>query len=158
MVKKFKRKRNRLKGKIVKQKDLEILRLVKNLPVKRSSIVTMKHPRKRIHFPLTDFDAITQVWEVDSDDICVKVVTVTYHLEHKGNWHDVIRFDSEHGYLDCHHRLSVQDKTEIRAPQDWIIEKGEPQAWMEWARNTVQKSFMNYRKGFLKRSGIKGYY
>src|SRR3989344_8041428 len=91
------------------------------------------NPRKRITFYLTELDSITQVWEVDKNNACIKVITVTYHLEYKGKGYDVVRFDTEHGYLDCHHRVSIQENIDVRAPQDWIIEKGTPQDWMNWA-------------------------
>lgn len=103
-------------------------------------------------FNLSEVDKITYTKAINNNKI-VEVVNVSYEIRINDEWITVRRYDSEHGYLHCHMRISLQNPSEIIVP-DQIIKKGTPHDWLTWAINDILKRFPVYRKGFLKRSGL----
>lgn len=110
------------------------------------------------HIHLGEFDRITYVYNKDLEGNYTKVVNVSYEILIEQKWQLVSRYDSEHGHLHCHMTVSVKNKSEIALPTSPIIKKGKPKDWLTWAINDIEARFFEYRKGFLKRSGIKDLY
>lgn len=107
---------------------------------------------------LGEIDRITYVYENDMEGNCVKVINVSYEIKVKVKWYLVSRYDSEHGFLHCHMRISTKDTTEVLLNRSSVVKNGSPKDWLTWAIRDFRLNFFKYRKGFLKRSGIDSVY
>lgn len=102
---------------------------------------------------LTSVDRITHVNLKDQDRNITEVVNVSYEINFNDEWITIVRFDSHHGYLHRHTRISLSEKGEV---EDSIGVKkiGSPQTWYTWAIQNIKKRFIEYRTSFIKRSRI----
>jgi hypothetical protein len=97
-------------------------------------------------------DRLTYVYQVDiTTNTTRAVVNVSYEIHIAGNWQTIIRFDSAHGYLHKHSRISLDDKKETTTRED-VIKTGDPKRWLTWAIQNIQKNFITYRRVFFMRS------
>lgn len=112
------------------------------------------------HHPLTASDRVTYSYSYkkDRNNTILEVVNVSYEVEIDDEWITILRFDSTHGKMHCHMRISLQNPEEVVVPGGWIARKGTPKNWLSWAMKDIRKKYLNYRKGFFKRSGIKNLY
>lgn len=152
------RKRNRLRGKKLSPYVKKILSKTKMAPVKSNKKLKPKLFKKEFDISLGSYDSIHLVWKTDEKGTPVKVVCISYDLMYENKWYTIIRFDTEHGPLHCHMRQSIKDDKEVLTPGNWIKKTGTVEEQLNWARDYIYKHHMNHRRGFLKRSGIKGYY
>lgn len=102
---------------------------------------------------LTSLDRITHVSFKDKDRNITEIVNVSYEINFNDEWITILRFDSHHGYLHRHTRISLADKAEV---EDSIAVKrtGSPYLWYTWAIQNIKDRFIEYRTNFAKRSKI----
>ncbi len=109
---------------------------------------------KRKEQALTPTDRITYVYRIDTRiNETIEVTNVSYEIKIKAEWPTIIRYDSAHGYLHKHIRISLADKKETTT-RDRVKHKGDPKIWLTWAIQDIQKNFLEYRRLFFKRSKI----
>ncbi|MBI2330070.1 hypothetical protein HYU94_01650 [Candidatus Daviesbacteria bacterium] len=130
----------------------KIIRLVKESQKKKQEKIqcfqTITH-----EFNLSDTDKITYTRGVNNEGIIIEVVNVSYEIKINNLWTTIWRYDSEHGYLHCHMRISMQNPSET-VTTTRVIKKGTPHTWFTWAINDIKKNYIIYRRGFMKRSKI----
>ena len=63
----------------------------------------------------------------------------------------IVRYDSAHGYLHRHIRLSLDNSIDTPIPIDL---EGTHADWLTWAINDIETQFAIYKKEFLTRSNI----
>lgn len=102
-------------------------------------------------FNLSDTDKITYIRGVNSKGTIIEVVNVSYEIKINDLWVTIWRYDSEHGYLHCHMRISMQNPSETVTTAR-VIKRGTPHFWFTWAIDDIQQNYLAYRKGFMKRS------
>jgi hypothetical protein len=103
---------------------------------------------------LTTIDRLTYIYVIDiNTNKTIEVVNVSYEIKIEGDWKTIIRFDSAHGYLHRHSRVSLDDEKETTT-RDSVKQKGDPKRWLTWAIHDIQKNFIEYRRLFFKRSKI----
>jgi hypothetical protein len=103
---------------------------------------------------LTTVDRLTYVYVIDTKtNKTIEVINVSYEIKIEEDWETIIRFDSSHGYLHKHSRISLVDKKETTT-RDHVKQKGEPKRWLTWAIHDIQNNFFEYRRLFFKRSKI----
>jgi hypothetical protein len=103
---------------------------------------------------LTAIDRLTYIYVIDiNTNKTIEVVNVSYEIKIEGDWKTIIRFDSAHGYLHRHSRVSLDDEKETTT-RDSVKQKGDPKRWLTWAIHDIQKNFIEYRRLFFKRSKI----
>jgi hypothetical protein len=103
---------------------------------------------------LSPADRLTYIYIVDtSTNTTIEVVNVSYEIKVERVWYTIIRFDSAHGYLHKHSRVSLADEKETTTRQS-VKQKGEPKHWLTWAIQDIQKNFAEYRRLFFKRSQV----
>lgn len=138
MGKKFRKKRRKIR-----------LEKIFNIPVARE-IKKSKTYRKSVTIVLTSEDQIVYIYEYDENRKTVEVVNVSYQILINSRWETIIRFDSEHGYLHGHRRISVANDVEVVFTAG-VIKKGNPQRWLTWAVEYLKKTYYDHRRSFLKK-------
>jgi len=81
----------------------------------------------------------------------VEVVNVSFEILIKGKWHTIIRYDSHHGYLHKHIRLTFSDEKTI---VEQVNIPGTHSDWLTWAINDLIENFMEYKKIFFEDNSI----
>lgn len=138
MSKKFRRKRR-------KNRPEKVF----NIPVKRE-IKKVKTYQKSVAFTLTPEDQIIYIYECDENRKTTEVVNVSYQILLDSDWVSIIHFDSEHGYLHRHIKVSVSNDIEVVSTAG-VVKKGSPRHWLTWAVEHLKKNYPDYRKNFLKK-------
>lgn len=60
------------------------------------------------------------------------MVNVSYQILVNRVWVTVLRFDSEHGYLHGHRKISIDSADEIVFTAG-VVKKGNPHHWLTWS-------------------------
>ncbi len=103
---------------------------------------------------LTATDRLIYIYIIDTNtNKTIEVVNVSYEVKIEGKWKTIIRYDSAHGYLHKHSRISFADEKETTT-RDRVKQKGDPKRWLTWAIQDIQKNFLEYRRLFFKRSKV----
>ena len=103
---------------------------------------------------LTTTDRLTYIYVIDiNTNKTIEVVNVSYEIKVEGDWKTIIRFDSAHGYLHRHSRVSLDDEKETTTRES-VKQKGDPKRWLTWAIHDIQENFLEYRRLFFKRSKV----
>ena len=138
----------------IKYRKRRIIRPEKivSIPVKREIISegSIKQ-RSAKEINLTDEDKVIYIYECEERNKVVEVVNVSYQILIDSNWITILRFDSEHGYLHGHRRVSLNSEREIFFTTG-VKKKGDPHKWLTWAVQYLKKNYNDYKRGFLKRS------
>lgn len=138
MGKKFRKKRRKIRPE-----------QIFNVPVTRK-IKKVKTYQKSATIVLTPEDQIIYIYECDENRKTIEVVNVSYQILLDSDWVSIIRFDSEHGYMHRHRRLSVSNEIEVVSTAG-VVKKGSPRHWLTWAVEHLKKNYPDYRKNFLKK-------
>jgi len=139
MGKKFRRKRR-------KNKPEKIF----NIPVAREMKKVETH-QVSATIILTPEDQIIYIYECDKNNKTTEVVNVSYQILIEDRWITIIRFDSEHGYLHCHQRISLNSEGEIVFTRNYLPKKGGPHRWLTWSIQHLKKNYLVYKKSFLEK-------
>jgi hypothetical protein len=103
---------------------------------------------------LTTTDRLTYIYVIDTKtNKTIEVVNVSYEIKIEEDWITIIRFDSAHGYLHKHSRISLAVRQETTT-SDSVKQKGDPKRWLTWAIHDIQNNFYEYRRLFFKRSKV----
>ena len=103
-------------------------------------------------FPLSHEDRITYNYSRNpSTKEIIEVVNVSFEVLIKGKWHTVIRYDSHHGYLHKHIRLTLSDEKTI---VERVNIPGTHSNWLTWAINDLIENFMEYKNTFFENNSI----
>ncbi|KKT67640.1 MAG: hypothetical protein UX25_C0037G0001 [Candidatus Woesebacteria bacterium GW2011_GWC2_45_9] len=146
---------NKSKFRHSKGKNLEKRLLI---PVKPNrKIKEEKNETVTRRFYLSDSDRIIYSYEIDQKGVIQKVVDVSYDININGKWITIMRYDSKHGFLHRHMRVSLDNPSDTPTTIG-VRKRGKPHSWLTWARKDVSKNFLNYRTGFFKRSKIRDLY
>lgn len=108
---------------------------------------------------LTDSDRLSVLYEVDENGKVQNVVNVSYDVKVGKGWVTIVHYDSKHGYLHRHMRISLAEPRE-EVTTSGVIQRGGPKKWLVWAIKdfTKDEKYINYRVGFFRRSKIKDLY
>ena len=107
---------------------------------------------------LSHSDRLIYIYIVDKNtNTTIEVINVSYEIKVEGAWETIIRYDSAHGYLHKHSRVSLIDEKETTTRES-VKQKGDPKGWLTWAIQDIQKNFVEYRRLFFKRSKIVNYF
>lgn len=107
--------------------------------------------KKSVEISLTDEDKIIYIYECNEKNDIVEIVNVSYLIFTKEKWITILRFDSEHGYLHGHRRISLNNEREVVFTAG-VKKKGGPHRWLTWAVQYLKKNCLDYKRGFLRRS------
>ncbi|HUD44356.1 MAG TPA: hypothetical protein VMR41_02330 [Patescibacteria group bacterium] len=99
---------------------------------------------------LTEQDKITYVYKKVKEEY-QEVANVFYEVKVKNKWITIVRYDSAHGYLHRHIKISLEDESEII---DLNIEQGSQHGWLTIAVEDLKTNFLEYRKLFFERSKV----
>lgn len=102
---------------------------------------------------LSSLDRITRISSIDKNKSVVDIINVSYEIKYDEKWITIVRYDSAHGYLHRHKRISINDTGET-VDREGVKTKGNPHVWYTWAIKDIQKRFLEYRREFAKRSNI----
>jgi hypothetical protein len=103
---------------------------------------------------LTATDRLIYIYVIDTNtNKTIEVVNVSYEIKIEEDWITIIRFDSAHGYLHRHNRISLDVRQETTT-RDSVKQKGNPKRWLTWAIHDIQNNFFEYRRLFFKRSKV----
>ncbi|MBI2039987.1 hypothetical protein HYT18_02860 [Candidatus Microgenomates bacterium] len=102
---------------------------------------------------LTETDRITHIRRVDSKRTILEVVNVSYETKVDEEWMTIVRYDSTHGFLHRHLRISLDDSREI-INTTGVKKKGTVHVWYTWAIHDLLLRHQDYKKGFMKRSKV----
>lgn len=91
--------------------------------------------------------------ENDDPDSMTKVVNVAYQILVDNKWITILRYDSSHGFLHRHMRKSVENKNDIISTAG-VKKIGHQHALMTWAIEVTKDNYLDYKTGFLRRSGL----
>jgi hypothetical protein len=99
---------------------------------------------------LTTQDKITYLYKKDKSEF-LEVTNVSYEVKVKRKWITIVRYDSAHGYLHRHSKISLEDDREVI---DRIIEQGSHHSWLTIAVEDLKANFIEYRRLFFERSDM----
>ena len=103
---------------------------------------------------LTTTDRLIYIYVIDTKtNKTIEVVNVSYEIKIEENWFTIQRYDSAHGYLHRHSRVSLDDEKETTTRES-VKQKGDPKRWLTWAINDIQNNFFEYRRLFFKRNNV----
>jgi hypothetical protein len=103
---------------------------------------------------LSPTDRLIYIYIIDAKtNSTTQVVNVSYEIKVEGTWQTIIRYDSAHGYLHKHSRVSLDDNKETTT-RDSVKRTGKPKQWLTWAIQDIQKNFVEYRRLIFKRSNV----
>lgn len=103
---------------------------------------------------LSDSDRITYVYKRDKErKNILEVVNVSLDIKIKNKWLTIKRYDSYHGFLHRHTRVSLDDDSEIMSVAG-VKKSGKHSNWLTWSIKDIKTKFWFYKRAFLKRSGI----
>ncbi len=103
---------------------------------------------------LTTTDRLIYIYVIDTKtNRTIEIVNVSYEVKIEKHWKTIIRYDSAHGYLHKHIRVSLIDEKETTT-RDRVKQKGDPKIWLTWAVGDIQRNFIEYRRLFFKRSKV----
>jgi hypothetical protein len=107
---------------------------------------------KKDDYFFTERDRVTVIFGIKEDTI-KGVINVSYEVFINNKWITILRFDSVHGYLHRHTRISL-DNPDTTVENFSVIQKGGPKEWLTWARKYMNKYFYKCKVGFCRRSKI----
>lgn len=102
---------------------------------------------------LTEIDRITHIRRVDSKRTILEVVNVSYETKVEDEWMTIVRYDSTHGFLHRHLRVSLDDPKEI-INTTGVKSKGTVHTWYTWAIKDILLNYPDYKRAFMKRSKV----
>lgn len=108
-------------------------------------------------FYLSDSDRLTYSYELNKKKEIQKVVNVSLEVLIGNKWTTIVRYNSKHGYLHRHMRVSLDNPSDVPTTIG-VRKRGNPQSWLTWAIKDIRKNFTNYRTGFFRRSKIRELY
>lgn len=149
MNKKFKRQRERLKGK--KNKINLSIPIIPDAPKTICKKQSGKLITKTIRIQSSEEDRIIYTYERNDDYNVLDVTNVSQQTWINGDWVTVRRFDSEDGFLHVHNKLSIHDSDGFKTIVG-VKQKGDPHIWLTWAIDDIKKRFVDSKRTFLKRS------
>ncbi len=100
---------------------------------------------------LTEVDKITHIRRVDNKRNILEVINVSYETKIDDEWITIVRYDSAHGFLHRHLRISLIDPQEI-INTTGVKKKGTVHIWYTWAIKDILLRYLDYKKGFIERS------
>ncbi len=102
---------------------------------------------------LSDTDRITYSYKRDYTRNVSEVNNVSYEIRIKEKWLTIVRYDSSHGYLHRHLVISADNPSDTPS-RIGVIQKGNHPKWLTWAINDIKNRYLDYKRGFLRRSKI----
>ncbi|MBI2334812.1 hypothetical protein HYU96_03335 [Candidatus Daviesbacteria bacterium] len=102
---------------------------------------------------LSAVDRIYHAGAIDEKGDLIEVTNISYEINLDDKWVTIVRYDSAHGYLHRHKRISLDDPADT-VDRIGVKQKGKPRTWYTWAIKDIQKRFLHYREEFTKRSEI----
>src|SRR3990167_7033558 len=135
----------------IKKANKNIIRRVKYLQKSKleKEILAENNP-----IYLSDSDRITYVYKRDKENKNIlEVVNVSLEIKIKNKWLTIKRYDSSHGFLHRHTRVSIGDDSEIISVAG-VKKSGKHSNWLTWSIKDIKAKFWFYKRAFLKRSGI----
>lgn len=102
-------------------------------------------------FLLTENDRLIYIFQIDDQGKVTEVINVSYDILVENGWVTIIRYDSEHGYLHRHSRISLTNPEEIETTLG-VKKKGVPHTWLTWAIDDVKSRYLDYKKKFIGKS------
>lgn len=125
-------------------------RLIKIIPPLQPKIEKPKFFRIISNsFLLSENDRLTYIFQIDKKGKVIEVTNVSYDILVENIWITVIRYDSEHGFLHRHSRISLNKPKEIETTIG-VKKKGNPHTWLTWAIDDIKSKYLEYRKRFTK--------
>lgn len=105
-------------------------------------------------FPLTPQNQITYIYKKEKGDY-TEVTNVSYEIKIGNIWMTIVRFDSAHGYLHQHIRVSLTDAND---PAGAEVKTGTPHEWLTFAIADIMDKYLEYRRDFFERSNTDDTY
>jgi len=127
----------------------ELIGLYKEYPDKKLNLI--ETPPAEIY--LSEYDRITHLAYIDESRKILEVINISYEILLEDKWVTIVRFDSHHGYLHRHTRISLENETEVD-DSIGVKKKGKPHLWYTWSIQDIKKRFIEYRARFTRRSRI----
>lgn len=105
-------------------------------------------------FLLTPQDQVTYIYKIENGKY-IEVTNVSYEIKIENKWMTIVRYDSAHGYLHRHMRISLDNSDDTTGGE---VEQGSPHDWLTIAVADIRKSFLEYRRQFFERSDVVDVY
>ena len=102
---------------------------------------------------LTHEDRITYLYKRGPNREIIEVTNVSYEILINEEWTTIIRYDSSHGELHRHKKVSLEDDRDTPTTIG-VKKKGSHGNWLTWAIADIKSRFEDYKRGFLKRSKV----
>ena len=94
---------------------------------------------------LSDSDRITYVYKRDKEKKNIlEVVNVSLEIKIKNKWLTIKRYDSSHGFLHRHTRISINDDSEIISVAG-VKKSGKHSNWLTWSIKDIKAKFWFYK-------------
>jgi hypothetical protein len=129
--------------------------------VKKRKISTKKRPllikKEKVlqrEILLTEKDRINYIYKRDSLGKVIEVTNVSYDINIRDEWVTIVRYDSSHGILHVHRKISFTDPRDTPSTLG-VKRKGDHTKWLTWAISDIKSKFEDYKRGFLKRSNLR---
>lgn len=123
------------------------------LPIKSDKKISLNERQFEHEFLLTETERIRYVYTKNDSDKISNIVCVSYDIYILREWVTIIYYDSEHGPLHRHERISFQDKNDVVTEEN-IKKDGTREDWLTWSIKDIHENNRSYKNLFLKRSNL----
>ena len=126
--------------------------LITSFPVVPKSIKreTLKEVGKQ--YLLSEGNRLTYIYKTDLQGKVREVTCVSYEIEIENDWITIAYLDNVHaGILHMHIRTSIENLSDP-ATTLAVTKKTDPKKQLTWAIHYLNNSYLDYKRGFLKRS------
>jgi len=106
----------------------------------------------RRHFYLSDNNRVTRIYEQIETGRLVEIVCASLDTHFKGKWITIVRYDTHHGYMHKHERVSIENESTTVTILG-VRQKGTRRRLLRWAIRDINTNYLVYKRKFLKRSG-----
>ncbi|MEK7550430.1 MAG: hypothetical protein AAB535_01440 [Patescibacteria group bacterium] len=103
-------------------------------------------------YHLSETNRITRVYRKLPTGEISAIICISLDCYFNRKWRTILYYDTVHGYLHRHERLSLKDMSETISTQN-VKKKGSQNQLMNWVIRDISRNYISYKIKFLQNSG-----
>lgn len=102
-------------------------------------------------FALSENNKLIYIYKKFKTGKIVEITSVGLNIRVKRNWITILYYDSAHGYLHRHERISI-DRDDYVDTRVNVRQKGTVRRLLRWSIDDIKKNYLYYKKRFIQRN------
>lgn len=95
----------------------------------------------------------TYIYKIDKNGTILEITCVSLEILIKNKWTTIVRYDTHHGQIHKHLRLSVKEKTTV-VEECGFKKNADKKKLLTWAIKDITKNYIEYKKDFMDKCGL----